>query len=366
MIRVLLVEPWLAGSHQAWAEGFQRHSRNEVRIVGLPGEQWRWNLRAGALSLAERVAAEIASFGQPDVLVVSGLVDVSSLLGFLRGRLDPAIPVVTYMHESQVLYPTVSGNVDADSVLRNWHSWCASDLVLFNSSFHLDSVNATMPRWLADLPPFVEGEQWAPTSKRFEVMTVGVEPRRPTAEVSNDRPVILWPHRWEPDKRPDVFARAVDKLAQAGLDFRLVLAGELPSPSAARKRLERDHGRSILAAGPFSATEYGDWLERSDMVVSCAEHEFFGIAIVEAILAGCVPVVPEALSYPEVIPKRFHEAVLYPPGRFGSRLVEVVSDLSTFRRGTEGLAHAIPHLTWPETGPRFDTRLELLCSTLGR
>ena len=41
-------------------------------------------------------------------------------------------------------------------------------------------------------------------------------------------------------------------------------------------------------------------LESSDVVVSTAIHEFFGIAIAEAAAAGAIPIVPRRLAYPEI------------------------------------------------------------------
>ena len=35
-MRVLLVEPYLGGSHADWAEGLTRHSTHEVVAVGIP------------------------------------------------------------------------------------------------------------------------------------------------------------------------------------------------------------------------------------------------------------------------------------------------------------------------------------------
>ena len=46
-------------------------------------------------------------------------------------------------------------------------------------------------------------------------------------------------------------------------------------------------------------------LKESDIFISTADHEFFGIAAVEAVAAGCIPVVPEHLAYPEVL-SEFH------------------------------------------------------------
>ena len=45
---------------------------------------------------------------------------------------------------------------------------------------------------------------------------------------------------------------------------------------------------------------YWDLLQQSDIVISTSNQEFFGISIVEAVYAGCYPILPKRLSYPEV------------------------------------------------------------------
>ena len=40
----------------------------------------------------------------------------------------------------------------------------------------------------------------------------------------------------------------------------------------------------------------------ADIVLSTAEHEFQGLAVMQAVAAGCVPVVPDRLAYREQYP----------------------------------------------------------------
>jgi glycosyltransferase involved in cell wall biosynthesis len=50
-----------------------------------------------------------------------------------------------------------------------------------------------------------------------------------------------------------------------------------------------------------SRAEYEAALREADVIVSTAEHEFFGISVVEAIAAGAYPVLPRRLAYPEIV-----------------------------------------------------------------
>jgi glycosyltransferase involved in cell wall biosynthesis len=52
-------------------------------------------------------------------------------------------------------------------------------------------------------------------------------------------------------------------------------------------------------------------LLRSDIVISASIQENFGYSVVEAVRAGCIPLLPGRLSYPEIIPAQFHDQVLY-------------------------------------------------------
>ena len=45
--------------------------------------------------------------------------------------------------------------------------------------------------------------------------------------------------------------------------------------------------------------------------MSTARHDFFGVAISEAIASGARPVLPKRLAYPELVPTELHPELLY-------------------------------------------------------
>ncbi len=77
---------------------------------------------------------------------------------------------------------------------------------------------------------------------------------------------------------------------------------------AARQRLA-DH---IVHWGYLpSRAAYINLVQQADLVISTADHEFFGVSILEAICAGAFPLLPARLSYPELVPDALHPACLY-------------------------------------------------------
>ena len=109
-----------------------------------------------------------------------------------------------------------------------------------------------------------------------------------------------------------MFFQALDCLVEEGLDFRVILAGQnfRQKPEefeAARERL----GPRIIHYGYADEATYTRLLWQADIVVSTAIQEFFGVAVVEAMYCHCYPILPERLSYPELIPQAVHARHLY-------------------------------------------------------
>lgn len=363
-MHVLLVEPWLTGSHQAWAEGYAGHSAHDVHLVSHPGSFWRWRLRGGAVTLAEQAATVVADHGPPDVVLASSMLDVPAFCGHARDWMGSA-PVALYLHETQSARTALTGEaLDDDMAYRNWASMVAADHVFVNSAFHRDALFGSLPELLARPPDLRHDHLLDAVRARTTLLPVGVdvEAVRSPGPTDDGPPIVLWSHRWDHDKAPKLFFRALRRLDHEGIAFRVALAGA-NARADPREFIEAEErfGPKLVHVGHLPRDEYVDLLRRSSVVVSTAVHEFFGVAMVEGMAAGAVPLLPRALSYPEVVPPRFHDAVLY--GAYGDmvrRLRAVLGDLPAARAAVDGLAAAMDRFDWSTLAPAYDHALEAL------
>lgn len=116
--------------------------------------------------------------------------------------------------------------------------------------------------------------------------------------------VIIFPHRWDREKRPDVFMDMMDKLWERRQDFEVIITTSRPTfhsnDPALIDQLARSKFYHRVLAGLTKEQYYG-CLNQARVFVSTAEEENFGYCVVEAATLGCSPVVPNRLSHPEVL-----------------------------------------------------------------
>jgi glycosyltransferase involved in cell wall biosynthesis len=362
-MRILALSPYHGGSHRDFLDGWCAHSRHAFEVAALPARHWKWRMRHAAWTLAERTA-DWAGF---DAVFATDMLDVTGWRAHAALPLR-SLPLVLYMHENQLVYPDPHrAERDHHFGFTNVFSAAAADQVWWNSAWHRDAFFEAATALLERMPDHAPTSalERARRSSRVEPPGHGIAAtrRRPRS----GPPHLLWAARWEHDKGPaDLFA-ALAALIGRGVEFQVSVLGkagalEPAEFTAARAML----GQRVQAWGYLPRVEYEQVLASVDLVVSTARHEFFGIAMVEAIAAGAFPIVPRRLAYPEVLagfePEGFYDGS---PAALAERLTEACAEVAagTLWGADPGRGqHAVAHLSWTARAAAMDAQIERLAS----
>jgi glycosyltransferase involved in cell wall biosynthesis len=123
-----------------------------------------------------------------------------------------------------------------------------------------------------------------------------------------ERPArLVWTGRFEHDKGGDSLWHTLVELERVGLEYELAVTGQqFRTVPAVFGRIEKAFSHRLVQFGYIpSALSYRALLRGADMVLSTAMHEFQGLAVLEAVAAGCLPAVPDRQAYPEIYPSQF-------------------------------------------------------------
>jgi glycosyltransferase involved in cell wall biosynthesis len=245
-------------------------------------------------------AAELAD-AQADVLWCSDMLNLAELRGLAPHLAQ--LPTVIYFHENQLTYPVrIARKRDLHYAFTNIVSALAADAVWFNSAYHREAFLEAVPEFLARMPDYPLPGAVDQLRDRSTVWPQGIRPIA-NSEKRGGPLHILWAARWEFDKGPELFFAALDILARRRIDFAVSVIGEQSrrQPPIFAKAKGRHESRIRHWGYQEGRADYEAVLASADVVVSTAIHEFFGVAVAEAVSAGALPLVPRALAYPEVL-----------------------------------------------------------------
>lgn len=403
---VLLVEPFYGGSHKRLLDLLQQNVSGCCSFT-LPAKKWPWRARTSALYFSQNIPPSPAY----RVLFCSSVLNLCELVA-LRPDLAP-LKKVLYFHENQLVYP-VRKEQDRDFQYgyNQVLSCLVADVVVFNSRFNMESFLSSIRSFMkkipdhrpSDLDPLIRPKclvlhypVWFPDVSRLlpehkllrgSVQSLSVEDlstrdqkvnledsQEASSEVElntvpgpepilgpdrvpgpNQTPPlhIVWPHRWEHDKNPELFFNTLLQLKDRGLRFHLSVLGEtftdVPGVFSEMRTLLDSH---IVSWGyQSSQQDYLQVLCDADVVVSTANHEFFGVAMLEAVHCGCFPLCPNALVYPEIFPAQYLYST---PQQLCKRLQEFCRRPDIVRR------HVVkvdcPSFSWFTLKPHFHSLL---------
>ncbi len=301
-MNILALEPYYGGSHRAFLDGLSTAGRHEWTVLNLPAYKWKWRMRHSAVTFASQVTELLESGRSWDIIFCSDMLNLAEFVGLVH-PIAARLPKVIYFHENQLTYPVrVEDERDYQFAMTNLTSAIAADEIWFNSQFHMESFLDALMKFLKSMPDHQPIEQVEKIREKSLVYPPGINDFPARTERRPGPLRILWAARWEHDKNPEDFFDALEVLKNNDVRFEISVIGQSfrESPGIFEKARKRFNSLIVNWGYQESRREYENILLESDVVVSTANHEFFGLSVLEATAAGAYPLVPNRLSYPEI------------------------------------------------------------------
>jgi len=327
--KALLLSAYDAISHRHWYQMLTNSITGyEWTVITLPARHYFWRVRSNGLSFfldhRERLSAGY------DVLIATSMLDLATIRGLVPEL--ARLPTLIYFHENQFEYPlrdTTPEHRILNAQLTSIVTALCADRVLFNSEYNRRSFLSGAHKFIKRMPDGLSPTIPHDIEKKSAVLSVPIYSdtgvhgncNLSNSEIGNDKHVntvdLVWAHRWEFDKQPEVFFNALEKLyampgfKTSGVCVRLHVMGQSfrEVPDCFRKA-QKCGIHNVKTWGYQNREDYYRILASSDFVISTALHDFQGLGMIEAIHRGCIPVAPNRVAYPEYIPK----ALLYEVG----------------------------------------------------
>ena len=342
-MKILLLEPYYGGSHRQWAEGLVAHSEHDISVYSLPDSHWKWRMHGAAVSFAIRFMEDDLL---PDLILCSDMLDFSTFLGLTAAK-SAGIKTAIYFHENQLSYPWSPTDQDMDKhrdnhyKFINYTSALAAGKVFFNSAYHLDSFFEALEPFLKAFPDHQNSSTIEIIKKKSSVLSLGLDLRKLDAfkkDKETDLPILLWNHRWEYDKNPELFFNTLMALKREGLQFRLIVIGKAyeKSPKIFKEAKAALEAETLHFGYVESLEEYAALLWQADILPVTSNQDFFGGSIVEAMYCDCVPLLPNRLTYPQHVGEGSAKYLYQTDEDFKRKLEEMILSKSIVQRSLRG------------------------------
>jgi len=301
---ILLLSAYDTPSHVYWREGLVEHfPEYEWQTLVLPPRYFSWRIRGNSLSWAFGKEREIL-YRKYDVIIATSMVDLSALRGFLPHLAD--IPTIVYCHENQFVYPQNDyQHSPVEQQLTSIYTALCADKVVFNSTFNRKSFHDGAGKLLKMMPDFVPADIPGIIDKKSVVIPVPLHDDCQMESANNKHFTAIWNHRWEYDKGPDRLLLAIQAILAKKIPIKFNIVGQ--KFRSEPEEFEQIHvlltkADALSNWGHQSRKNYLNCLRNSHVALSTAVQDFQGLAVMEAVAAGCVPLVPDRLAYQDYYP----------------------------------------------------------------
>ncbi|WP_028467939.1 tRNA-queuosine alpha-mannosyltransferase domain-containing protein [Neptunomonas japonica] len=371
-MRILLLSAYDADSHQYWRKGLVTHfPEHQWTVLSLPARYFSWRLRGNSLSWAFGESAE--QLQQPyDLVIATSMTDLSSLRGFVPAL--GQIPTLLYFHENQFAYPESGQEFKSvEPKILNLYSALSADHIAFNTHYNRNTFIEGASALLKKLPDQVPAGLAAQLQKKSSVLAVPLNDECYLTTQPKAGPLhIVWNHRWEFDKGPEFLYNALKTIDKDGVNVTFSIVGQQFRRSPEAFNNIKIQFPSLLKHCGFieSATEYRQLLQNADVVLSTALHDFQGIAVLEGVAAGALPVVPNRLAYQELFSEQyryFSQDQQTGANEETSSLIYMLTKLATHKENnTLPTAPAIDAFNWKHLKPKYQELMDLTIKRFSR
>jgi len=352
-LKALLLSAYDAGSHKHWRQGIELGlSEIDWTVLTLPARYFSWRIRGNPISFIERYHDELHQ--EYDFIFATSIVDLATLKGLIPSL--AITPALVYFHENQFEYPKSKHQKSLlEAQMVNLYSAMAADMIVFNSDYNRRSFFDGCHRLMKKLPDFTLHDLPSRLQHKSSVVPVPVADH--LFEASKHRSLkkgaikILWNHRWEYDKGPDKLLLFLSELEKSQIEFEVNIVGEqFRQMPPEFEVINTKFSKQIKAFGYVSnIDDYVKLLSRCDIVLSTAIHEFQGLAVTEAVAAGCIPLVPDRLSYVEYIDKPYrYQSDLSNPENEAKAAVATLLEINSRDLCSLELREGFKRFSWSE------------------
>lgn len=303
-MKILLLSAYDAPSHRYWREGLiQQFPAIEFTQLILPPRHFSWRIRGNPLSWLDRPELQQSY----DWVLATSMVDIATLRGLFPSL--ARVPTIYYFHENQFAYPTTAlAHKSLEPQMVTLYGALAADKLVFNSDFNRRTFFEGVAALLNALPDHLPRNVIARLADKSQIVAVPLHPPGQTARktappFTSISPLqMVWNHRWEYDKGPErLFALLMNLPAEYPFKWHIIGQQFRQVPVEFKQIHALLRARNWLGSWGYirEFAQYQQILAQSHAVVSTALHDFQGIAVLEAVLLGCCPIVPRRLAYPE-------------------------------------------------------------------
>ena len=367
-MKILYVEPFYGGSHKQWIDSYSKYSCHDIDVISLPGSKWKWRMHGGAITLADKFNQIKVKY---DLILCSDFLNLP-VFKSLSNKSINNIPIVMYFHENQASYPWSPEDEDL-KLNRDFHyyyinqtSSLASHWNLFNSEYHLSSYLSGLKKYLNKMPDNKNIKNINEIMNKSSVLYLGCDLKKLSKlklKPQNKRPKILWNHRWEFDKNPELFFKILIELKNKGFKYSLILLGEQfsNSPSIFNEAKEILKEEIIHSGYCQSFKDYRNWLWEADILPVTSIQDFFGISIMEAVYCNTYPILPNRLSYKELFDYEKNPNIFY---KTDTQLYNKLKNAIRSHTKLSSYSSIAEKYDWINMVKKYDDKFEDLLNTI--